>query len=43
VPRVLRYTDEAIADLAAIRGWQTQPGSGAAAIRRLKALRAEIR
>jgi len=43
VARTLRYTDEAITDLNAVRRWQTQPGSGAAAARRLRALRAAIR
>jgi len=43
VARTLRYTVEAIADLDAIRRWQTQPGSGTASVRRLKRLRAAIR
>jgi plasmid stabilization system protein ParE len=43
VPRTLRYTDEAVADLEAIRGWLAQPGSGAVANRRLKAIRSAIR
>lgn len=43
MPRKLRYTKEAIADLEAARGWQTQPGSGAAGIRRVQAIRAAIR
>jgi plasmid stabilization system protein ParE len=43
VPRTLRYTDEAVADLEAIRGWLTQLGSGARAHRRLKAIRTAIR
>jgi plasmid stabilization system protein ParE len=42
VPRKLDYTDEAIEDLKAVRQWQTQPGCGAAALRRLKAIRAAI-
>lgn len=37
------YADEAIEDLEAIRRWQMQPGSGPAAIRRLRAIRAEIK
>ena len=41
--RTLRYTDEAITDLNAIRRWQTQPGSGPAAVRRLQRLRTAIR
>jgi plasmid stabilization system protein ParE len=43
VPRRLRFTRKALDDLDAIRGWQTQPGSGSAAIRRLKAIRTAIR
>lgn len=43
MPRTLRYTDEAVADLDAIRRWQTQPGSGEAAIRRVKAIRTAVR
>ena len=43
MPKALRYTAGAIADLDAIRRWQTQPGSGAAALRRLLRLRAAIR
>jgi len=43
VPRRLIYAREALADLDAIRGWQTQPGSGLAAIRRLRAIRAAIK
>jgi len=42
VPRRLGYTDQARDDLNAIRRWLTQPGSGAAAHRRLKAIRAAI-
>ena len=41
--RRLRYAEEALADLDAIRGWLTQPGSGQAARRRLAAIRASIR
>jgi nitrogen regulatory protein P-II 1 len=40
VPRRLTYTTRALADLDAMRRWQTQPGSGPAAIRRIKAIRA---
>jgi len=43
VARRLGYTDDALADLAAIRGWLTQPGSGAAGRRKLSAIRASIR
>jgi plasmid stabilization system protein ParE len=42
VPRTLHYTEEAIADLDRILHWQTQPGSGPAAIRRLRAIRTAI-
>src|ERR1039457_687251 len=42
MPRRLRYTPEARDDLDAARRWQTQPGSGPAAIRRVKAIRAAI-
>lgn len=40
--RKLIYTRSALADLDAIRLWQTQPGSGPAARRRLKAIVAAI-
>ncbi|HVC62351.1 MAG TPA: type II toxin-antitoxin system RelE/ParE family toxin [Acetobacteraceae bacterium] len=43
MPRALRYTAAAVADLDAIRRWQTQPGSGTAALRRLLRLRDAIR
>jgi plasmid stabilization system protein ParE len=43
VPRQLDYTDEAVEDLQAIRRWLMQPGSGPAARRRLRAIRAAIR
>jgi len=43
MPRRLRYTDRARDDLEAIHGWLTQPGSGAAARRRLRMIRAAIR
>lgn len=43
MPRRLIYAREALADLDAIRGSQTQPGSGPAAIRRLRAIRAAIK
>jgi len=38
VPRELRYTDKALADLDAITSWLTQPGAGPAARRRLTAV-----
>lgn len=38
MPRRLHYTDDALADLDAIRRWQSQPGSGLAARRRLTAV-----
>jgi plasmid stabilization system protein ParE len=41
--RALRYTDLAVADLDAIRRWQTQPGSGPAAVGRVKAIRDAVR
>jgi plasmid stabilization system protein ParE len=43
VARRLIYTREARDDLEAARGWLTQPGSGAAARRKLAAIRADIR
>ncbi|MDR3535472.1 MAG: type II toxin-antitoxin system RelE/ParE family toxin [Acetobacteraceae bacterium] len=43
MPRKLRYTHRALADLDAIRLWQTQPGAGLAAVRQLIAIRAAIR
>jgi plasmid stabilization system protein ParE len=43
VPRRLTYATRALADLDAMRRRQTQPGSGPAAIRRIKAIRAAIR
>ena len=42
MPRVLRYTDRALADLAAISRWLTQSGSGVAAQRRLASVWADI-
>jgi plasmid stabilization system protein ParE len=42
-PRRLRYTNQALTDLNAIRGWLTQPGAGPAARRKLIAIRASIR
>jgi plasmid stabilization system protein ParE len=42
VPRKLIYARKALADLDAIRRWQTQPGSGRAARRRLMAIRTAI-
>ena len=41
--RTLRYTDEALADLGAIRSWLGQLGSGSAARRKLAAIRVSIR
>ena len=43
MPRKLRYADEAAGDLDAIARWQTQPGSGTAGARRVRAIRAAIR
>jgi plasmid stabilization system protein ParE len=43
VPRRLDYTEDAADDLEAIRRWLTQPGTGPAALRRLKAIQASIR
>ena len=43
MPRRLDYTEDAIEDLQAIRGWLTQPGSGRRARRRLTAIRTAIR
>jgi len=43
VPRRLAYTNRALADLEAVRGWLTQPGAGPAAQGKLAAIRAEIR
>ncbi|MDA8250207.1 MAG: type II toxin-antitoxin system RelE/ParE family toxin [Rhodospirillales bacterium] len=43
MPRSLRYADEALADLDAIRRWLSQPGSGSAARRKLAAIRDSIR
>ncbi len=42
VPRELRYTDKALADLDAATRWLTQPGSGPAARLRLAAIWAAI-
>jgi plasmid stabilization system protein ParE len=42
VPRTLIYAPRARDDLAAIRRWLTQPGSGTAARRRLAAIRNAI-
>jgi plasmid stabilization system protein ParE len=42
VPRRLGYTDDALADLDAMRRWLTQPGSGPAARRRMTAIWAAI-
>jgi plasmid stabilization system protein ParE len=43
LPRRLIYGSRALADLDAMQRWQTQPGSGRAAIRRVKAVRSAIR
>jgi plasmid stabilization system protein ParE len=43
VPRRLIYAPRALADLNAMQRWQTQPGSGQAAIRRVKAIQTAIR
>jgi plasmid stabilization system protein ParE len=43
MPRRLDYTEDAIEDLKAIRGWLTQPGSGPRARRRLAAIRTAIK
>ena len=43
MPRRLILTEDAINDLDAVRGWQRQPGSGAAGRRRVKAIPAAIR
>ena len=37
------HASRALADLDAMQRWQTQPGSGPVAIRRVKAIRAAIR
>ena len=42
MPRQLNYTDDAIEDLKSIRHWLTQPVSGPASRRRLRAIRAAI-
>ena len=42
MPRKLIYARKALADLDAIRRWQTQPGAGQAARRRLMAIRTAI-
>ena len=38
MPRELRYTNKALADLDAVTRWLTQPGAGPAARRRLTAI-----
>jgi len=43
LPRRLRFTDDALADLAAAQSWLTQAGSGPTARQRLAAIRADIR
>jgi plasmid stabilization system protein ParE len=42
MPRELRYTDKALADLDALTSWLTEPGAGRAARRRLTAVWAAI-
>jgi hypothetical protein len=42
LPRRLIYASRALADLDAMQRWQTQPGSGRATIRRVKAIRLAI-
>ncbi len=41
--RRVRLSDEAAEDLDAIYRWQTQPGAGTAAVRRLKTIGAVLR
>jgi len=43
LPRRLIYAPKALDDLDAMYRWQTQPGSGAAAVRRVKAIRDAVR
>ena len=43
MPRRLIYAPRALADLDAMQRWQTQPGSGPAATRRVWRIRAAIR
>ena len=43
MPRKLRFAAEALNDLDAIRRWQIQPGSGLAAINRVRLIRNAIR
>ena len=43
MPRRISYADDAIDDLKEIGRWLTQPGSGSAARRRLRAIRAAIK
>ncbi|HWD60612.1 MAG TPA: type II toxin-antitoxin system RelE/ParE family toxin [Stellaceae bacterium] len=43
MPRRLLYSPRALADLAALYRWQTQPGSGTSALRRVKSIRQAIR
>lgn len=38
MPRELRYTDTALADLDAVTRWLTQPGAGSTARRTLTAI-----
>ena len=41
--RQVRLSDQAALDLEAIYRWQTQPGAGTAALRRLKSIAAALR
>ena len=43
MPRRLRYADDALTDLDAIRRWLSQPGAGSVARRKLGAIRDSIR
>jgi len=43
LPRRLRFTDDALTDLAAAQSWPTQAGSGPAVRQRLAAIQADIR
>jgi hypothetical protein len=43
MPRTLAFPSEALRNLDGIRHWQTQPGAGSIALRRLMRLRAAIR
>ena len=43
MPRQVRLSDEAAADLDAVYRWQVQPGAGPTALRRLRIIAAAIR